>query len=121
MANNTWRLLKDERLPPTVYNFWSYDLDSYSWHPVQYDINKPVDTPLTLSHDYENYLQTEKTVIHPLITSRGGLSEVDIQALENNALQFPDIKSGTIRTKTILSTYATQLINTGIIPPNTLN
>jgi hypothetical protein len=115
--NNTWKLLGDQRLPPVISDHWSYEADSWSWRPKEYNQYKPIDTPMTLSHDYYNYIQAEKTVPHPLITMRGGLSNVDISALEDATLQFPDIKSETARSRTILTNFAQQLAARGMLLP----
>ena len=107
--SNTWKLLGDERLPPVITDFWSYEADSWAWKPVQYNNARPVDTPVTLSYDYWDYINAEKTIPYPLITMRGGLSDVDISALEDATLRYPDIKSETVRSSSILNNYWQQV------------
>ncbi len=114
--NNTWRLLGNERLPPMIRPFWNYEEDSWSWRPREYNTYKAIDTPLTLSHDYYNYIQAEKTVPYPLITMRGGLSDVDISALEDNTLKFPDLKSETIKSRAIFDKFTQQLASRNMLP-----
>lgn len=116
-TNNGWKLLGDQRLPATVFPFWDYELgESWSWRPVQYNTFKPIDTPSTLSHDYYNYLQAEQRVPNPLITMRGGLSGPDQAALEDDSLNFPDIRSLTHESQTILANYWLSLGQRGMIP-----
>ena len=116
MADNNWKLFGDERLPPAIFPFYSYEYNSWSGRPIQYNQYKPIDTPMTLSHDYYNYIQAEKKLPRPLITMRGGLSEVDIQALEDDTLRFPDIKSQTAHSQAILAMLESQMMSRNMIP-----
>lgn len=115
--NNGWNLFRNERLPPMVLPFWTYDT-SWSWFPQQYNAyNLNGDNPSTLSRDYNYYIDKEEhSVIHPLITASGGLSEPDVGALEIATLQFPDLKSETRRSQAILNKYEEIMAKKGLIP-----
>jgi hypothetical protein len=115
--NNGWTLFRNERLPPMVTPFWTYDT-SWSWFPQQYNAYTPNgDNPSTLTRDYNYYINNEEhSVVHPLITATGGLSEPDVGALEISTLQFPDLKSETRRARTILDQYGQIMARKGLIP-----
>lgn len=118
-ANNGWKLLGDQRLPPVIRNFWSYDQDSWSWSPKEYSSGAiPRDNPSTLTHDYMYYIKKEEpTTIHPLITTTGGLASIDIEAIENNSLRaYPDLKSETRESKIILDNFWRTMASKGLIP-----
>jgi len=116
MSNDTWKLLGDERLPPVLGKFWSYEQDSWSYKPKQYNTFVPDDTADTLGNDYRTYIQTEKKMPHPLITARAGLSEVGISALVSDTLNFPDLRSETVRSKEIIGQYYQALAARGMLP-----
>lgn len=115
--NNGWTLFRNERLPPMVIPFWTYDT-SWSWFPQQYNaFNLNGDNPSTLSRDYNYYIRKqEPNVVHPLITATGGLSEPDVVALETGTLQFPDLKSETKRSRAILNNYEQIMARKRLLP-----
>lgn len=113
-----WTLLRNERLPPVLTPFWTYDT-SWSWQPYQYSsYGVSADTPDTLTHDYYYYLQVEQPrATNPLVTSRGGLDTEEINALESDTLySFPDLQSETARSRALLGAYWETLAKKGLIP-----
>ncbi len=112
---DNWKLLGNPKLPPTIQPFWQYSMDSWSWRPIQYNSFQSMDTPDTLSRDYRESIKPNGPC-QGLVTARGGLSETDIQGLINDTLNFPDLKSTTPTSESILSKYMRTLYQKGLVP-----
>jgi hypothetical protein len=113
-----WTLLRNERLPPVLTPFWTYDT-SWSWQPYQYSsYGVSADTPDTLTHDYNYYINVEQPrSVNPLVVSRGGLTTEDISALESETTySVPDLQSETSRSRALLGAYWETLAKRGLIP-----
>ena len=116
---NNWHLLRNERLPPVLTPFWTYDADSWSWQPYQYSSYGMVaDNPSTIDRDYRSYLKVqEPNVVNPLILARGGLAEVDIDSIESETTYaYPDLRSDTARSRALLLQYWKIMKAKGLIP-----
>jgi len=113
-----WTLLRNERLPPVLTPFWTYDT-SWSWQPYQYSsYGVAADTPDTLTRDYNYYLQVEQPQsVNPLTVSRGGLNTEDINAIQSETTySYPDLQSETARSQALLGKYWETLARKGLIP-----
>lgn len=113
-----WTLLKNQRLPPVLTPFWTYDT-SWSWQPSQYSsYGIASDNPNTINRDYQYFLQVQQPIaVNPLITSRGGLNTEDIDAIKTaSTFSFPDLQSETARSRALLGAYWETLEKKGLIP-----
>jgi hypothetical protein len=120
-----WKNFQDERLPPALYPWWSYRDDSWSWRPIQSNVNlysKPTEW-----WDYTSFAEEDLKVKHPLMLARGGMSEPDIAALEDdtlglpipgvpNSTRYPDLASTTHRSRTIMEAYWKELAERRMLP-----
>jgi hypothetical protein len=116
---SNWKLSDNERIPPTCTPFWSYDSNSWSWRPKILNTNTSAMTQSninSLSSEYLDYIKEDISAPYPLITSRGGLSSVDISALEESSYNFPDIQSETEESKIILYNYWKMLEEKKMLP-----
>jgi hypothetical protein len=86
---------QNRHLTPGVRPYWSYDNDSFSWNPKPYKEPSPSNSSLTA--DYQQWLKHEKTVLFPLMTRRGGMTENQAIAIQDGTMNFPDLKSTTLR------------------------
>lgn len=113
-----WTLLRNERLPPVLTPFWTYDT-SWTWQPYQYSsFGVSADGPDTLTGDYNYYIHVEEPrAVNPLVIQRGGLNTEDISALESaTTYSFPDLQSETARSRALLGEYWKILEEKKLIP-----
>lgn len=109
MQTNQWKLLQNQRLPPVMNSYWSYNQDSWTYQPKEYE-----ELPLpkfSFSGNWFDWLHHEQTVKHPIARVRGGLSDKDNIALTNASINFPDIASETTRNNIILQNYLINMHN----------
>ena len=85
---------KNRHLTPGIRPYWSYD-GNFTSAPLAYQ-ELPSNNQ-SLSSDYNNWLKQEKTVPFPVMLRRGGMSENSAMAIQDGALNFPDLKSTTLR------------------------
>jgi len=117
---SNWKSQANERLPPVCPDdrgqiYWSYDTDSFSWRPRPLNYNIPT-KPETWA-DYRDYALEELHVVHPLLTSRGGLSDLDVSEIENATIYgYPDLRSDTHTSQVKLLEFYKALAARNMLP-----
>jgi hypothetical protein len=102
----SWKLLGNTHLPPTINKYWQYDDDSWANGPKAY---QQLNLNQTWAHGYYDWLAHEESVPKPLMVVRGGLSEADSNALVEPTLQYPDMKSETIKSLGTVYDFASMM------------
>ena len=82
---------QNKRLPPTMYPFWSYNLDSFGINSIQYNNNLIPENPNSFGANYLNYVRSQLKTPNSLMTRPMGMSYGEISYLEDQALNFPDV------------------------------
>ena len=115
-----WKSQANQRIPPVCPDdsgqvYWSYDKDSWSWRPKP--LNQNILTKPETWGNYREYAIEELRVKNPLITMRGGMSDLDIAELENATIyNYPDLRSETKRSEAIQMEYWEALAKRSLIP-----
>lgn len=115
------------RLPPSVIGKpWTYNSDSWTWQPKLLEREGKYDTYCSLGNyehcyrdietSYRHWLQREGGTENSLLCRHDGMTETDAQNIENAIMNYPDLKSQTLKNERIFNDFQLAAMQRGLLP-----